>query len=216
MQKENKKKKEYLENLKPEQPYKMKEFQNIGPKVSTVNNIKIEHRNINSQPMVKSKSLNKFKSNLESKRSDSIGNKGQIYNYNGNQKFQSNRINHELELPNHEENIYNAQSINAQEDFRIMGKDAYVLSHNVYNESQTKSKTNELSSKNIKNTHNDNTKKQKLKGETPKANQINQLLPKTKKNYIAENKIKAIEATKKPEPRRAENIEHKNYGKVPE
>lgn len=212
MQKENKRKKEYLDNYIPDQPYKMKEFQNVAPKVSTINTIKIEKSKSNkNQPMLKSKSLNKFKSNVDSKRSDSLGTNNRVYkSYGLNNETNSNKIYN----PKKEENIYNVSSQKADEDFKIMGRDAYVLSHNIYN--------NPIGNLNVKlhditdQLPNENSKKPKIKGETPKAYEVNQLLPKPKKNHIAENKIKAIEATRKPEARKSEKIEHKNYGKVPD
>lgn len=61
--------------------------------------------------------------------------------------------------------------------------------------------------------------KQILKGPTPKANEINMLEPKEKRNYIEQNKSKIIKneiplKTKKKEEK--EDNLHRNFGKTPE
>lgn len=62
-------------------------------------------------------------------------------------------------------------------------------------------------------------KKAQLKGPTPKSNEINDIMPKTQKNYVKENKqiITENKITSKVKPQEEKKSAiHKDYGKTPD
>jgi hypothetical protein len=179
----------------------MKEFQNVQSKVSTHNTVKLHPKILNK----KVESLSKV-------------------------NFDSNFM---VKNENVEENIYstNIENYTQDNDIKIMGKNDYVISHviNYDNEKQSTSKirtsrpkSNTKTNLNVnaiksKSTDKIQVTKQKIKGPTPKADELNNLLPKKQVNHLAENKnLEKIPIRAKEMKKEDEQFDHKNYGKIPD
>ena len=203
IQEENKLKKVERENYTPTEPFKIKEFKNALPKINTLNTTKLHP-----------KPEKKLKKNNSSTQLVSYGN------------------------PQNEENILdlinNNSKSNNNQDYVIMGKKDYVISTINYenedkNYTEKKEKNTEKKLGPIRNksmgklqTSEINEKKQdkhkeKLKGKTPKATEINTLLPKKTVDHISENRnLDTVPIRAKIEKKEEEPFDHKNYGKTPD
>ena len=175
----------------------MKEFQNVQSKISTYNAVKLHPK-------------------ITNKKIESISK----VNFDGNFLNKNENL---------EENIYSTNIDKLPDnDIKIMGKNDYVVSHviNFDTEKQSNSKirtsrpkSNNKTSTNIiksKSTDKIQNSKQKLKGPTPKADEINTLLPKKQVNHLAENKnLEKVPVRAKEIKKEEEQFDHKNYGKIP-
>ena len=145
----------------------MKEFQNVKPKISTNNTVKLLPKNTNKKN--ESISLVNFDSSF--------------FNENVEEIFYST----------------NTDKLPYDNDIKIMNK-------------TTNNITNLYKTDNIKRL------KQKLKGPTPKADEINTLLPKKQKNHLLENKnLKKIPVRAKGikyNKEQLDNINNKNNGRI--
>lgn len=177
----------------------MKEFKNIQSKISTFNTVKLHPK-------------------IQNIKNESIS----LVN------FESNFVN---KNENIEENIYstNIDNFLYDNEVKIIGKNDYVLSHviNYDSEKQPYSKirtsrpksNNKTTTNLIKSKSSDKIQnsKQKLKGPTPKADEINALCPKKYINHLAENKnLEKVPVRAKEIKKQEEQFDHKNYGKIPD
>lgn len=210
-QEENKQRKFEKENTLPPVPFKMREFQNVEAKVSTVNQVKLHPKSSTAdEKLKKSKSISVIKTKP----------KQQVSSYeNPLYKLGNNNNCHD------DENIVNIIGSSSNEDgYQIMGKDDYVIEHKVqdsYNE--LKKKNRSLSKPHLTNVYDKKqTMKEKIKGPTPKADDINTLLPRKNVNHIQENKNKIIQEqvpirAKQDKPTdNFEKLNYDNYGKIPD
>jgi len=193
----NKQKKLDKETFLPPIPYKMKEFQNISAKVTTHNSTKLHPKPL--------------KENITKVNFDS--------NFKG--------VNAQNNL-SEDENIYNIGAFSSNEipndEIKIMGRNDYVISHVINKESQNNNlvKTNRTKSApkgkiELKKAKSLEKNKQIIKGPTPKATELNSLLPKKTINHIAENKnLEKIPNRIKEIKKEEEPFDHKNYGKIPD
>jgi hypothetical protein len=216
------------ENYVPPEPFKMKEFKNVSSKIDTINTTKL-HPKQDDGTMKKNKSttLLKPKSAQNAITKNSKPEKTQINNI---QKYQSD---------NYEEDIYSiGKNVPDSNDYKIFSQKDYVIStvnyetsggqtntkvkENLsYGHNQSKSQTKLPTIKNNNKIRQDTQKsksKTKIKGPTPKADEVNSLLPKKSVNHIQENKsLNAVpNRAKNVEIKDEEQFEHKNYGKVPD
>ncbi len=194
----NKQKRLDKETFLPPIPYKMKEFQNVSAKVTTHNTTKLHPK-----PLRENITKVNFDSNFKS-----VGAKNNL---------------------NEDENIYNIGASSSKEvyddEIKIMGRNDYVISHVINKEIEKRNlvQTNRTKSapkgkiENIKKAKSLEKNKQIIKGPTPKATELNSLLPKKVVNHIAENKnLDKVQTRTKEIKKEEEPFDHKHYGKIPD
>jgi hypothetical protein len=203
----------------------MKEFKNVSSKLDTVNTVKLHSKQENTN-IKRNKSNNLLKPNTaQNPNIKSIK----------NEKLQNNNI-QKYQSDNYEEDIYSiGKNVPENNDYKIFSQKDYVISTVNYETSgqpnvkvkdninysgiKSKSQTKLPVIKNNKLREDQKSKsKTKIKGPTPKADEINSLLPKKSVNHIQENKsLNAVpNRAKNIEVKEEDQFEHKNYGKVPD
>lgn len=187
----------------------MREFQNVEAKISTINQVKLHPKpNTADEKLKKSKSISVIKT--KPKQTNNYDNPlSKIGNSSGQD----------------DENILNIIGSASNDDgYQIMGRDDYVINHKVLSEDRDDigKKNRSLSKPNLNRNNYDKKQKEKLKGPTPKADELNSLLPRKNVNHIQENKNKIIQEqvpvrSKQEKPTdNFEKLNYDNYGKIPD